>query len=106
MKASQKAKFERLGYRVTSTKEFLELSEAEARLVDLKVSLIEKIRDIRRASRLTQKDLAKLIRSSQSRVAMMEAGSGDVSLDLICRALFALGEPPARVAEQISRSKA
>ena len=105
MKASEKAKLERLGYRVTDTKEFLGLSDAEARLVDLKVSLIQRIRDIRRANRLTQEGLAKLIKSSQSRVAMMEAGSPDVSLDLICRALFALGEPPARVAKKITRAQ-
>ena len=105
MKTSEKAKLERLGYRVTDTTEFLGLSDAEARLVDLKVSLIERIRDIRRANRLTQKGLAKLIKSSQSRVAMMEAGSPDVSLDLICRALFALGEAPARVAKKITRAQ-
>ena len=40
---------------------------------------------------LTQQALADLIASSQSRVAKMEAGASDISLDLICRALFSLG---------------
>jgi hypothetical protein len=32
-----------------------------------------------------------MIHSSQSRVAMLERGKPDVSLDLICKSLFALG---------------
>ena len=39
----------------------------------------------------SQTELARRIGSSQSRVAKLEAGETDVSLDLIFRALFATG---------------
>jgi transcriptional regulator with XRE-family HTH domain len=40
---------------------------------------------------LTQEELARLLKSSQSRVAKMEAGDPTVSLDLLVRSLLALG---------------
>jgi transcriptional regulator with XRE-family HTH domain len=40
---------------------------------------------------LTQAKLAELLHSSQSRIAKIEAGSSDVSLDLMFRSLFAMG---------------
>jgi transcriptional regulator with XRE-family HTH domain len=60
-------------------------------LIDLKILLIEKLKETRVARKVTQQHLVRLINSSQSRVAMLERGRPDVSLDLICRALFALG---------------
>jgi transcriptional regulator with XRE-family HTH domain len=40
---------------------------------------------------MTQADLARLVRSSQSRVAKMEAGDPSVSIDLLVKSLLALG---------------
>ena len=88
MKAAKGRKLEARGYRVTDPKDFLGLSDTEARLVELKVSLIERLKEIREANKVTQAELAKLLKSSQSRVAKIEAGASDVSLDLICRALL------------------
>ena len=45
----------------------------------------------REQQHLTQEQVAKKLKSSQSRVAKLEAGSADVSLDLMFRGLFALG---------------
>ena len=45
--------------------------------------------------------LAKMIDSSQSRVAKIESAAEDVTLDLICRALFALDVSQAKVADII-----
>ena len=102
MKTAERRELESLSYRVVDTKEFLGLSDAEARLVELKVSLIERLKEIREANKVTQAELAKLIKSSQSRVAKIEAGASDVSLDLICRALFALGESPAAIKKVVA----
>lgn len=55
---------------------------------------------------MTQADLAKLLRSSQSRVAKMEAGESSVSLDLLMRSLLALGISNTELARVISRSPA
>ena len=72
MKSERRHKLEKLGYRVTDTQEFLGLSDDEMTLIDLKISLIEKLREVRKRKMLTQKQLAVLLQSSQSRIAMLE----------------------------------
>jgi len=51
---------------------------------------------------MTQSDLAKAIKSSQSRVAKMEAGESSVSLDLLVRTLLALGAPSKNLIRLLS----
>jgi hypothetical protein len=46
---------------------------------------------------------AKVIQSSQSRVAKMEAGDPTVSLDLLVRSLLALGASNSELAKIIAR---
>jgi DNA-binding XRE family transcriptional regulator len=106
MKQSKREKLRRAGYRVTSTQEFLGLSDEEMLLIELKISLIEKLKKTRSEKQVTQQQLARLINSSQSRVAMLEQGRPDVSLDLICRALFALGVGRRELGKAIVSSKA
>lgn len=99
-------KIAKLGYRVTSTREFLGLSEEEMALIELKLSLVEKLKRTRKEKKITQQQLARLIHSSQSRVAMLERGRPDVSLDLICRALFALGVSRRELGKAITSNRA
>ena len=87
-------KLERLhahGWKVGSAEAFLQLSEEERRLVDLKISLSGAVRKSRVKRKLSQIDLAQRMKSSQSRIAKIEAGDPSVSLDLIVRALIASG---------------
>ena len=91
MKKAKRERLERAGYRIWDTQEFLGLSDEEMAVIDLKINLIQKLKAVRKANGVTQKQLAKLMKSSQSRVAMLEGGSPDVSLELICKALFTLG---------------
>ena len=56
----------------------------------------------RKAQSLTQAELARRIRSSQSRVAKMEAADGSVSLDLLVRSLLALGTTRKELAAAIA----
>jgi DNA-binding XRE family transcriptional regulator len=79
------------GWKVGSAKDFLALSAEEAKLVELKLFLVDAVKEARRKRGLSQVDLAHRIGSSQSRVAKIEAGDPSVSLDLIVRALFAAG---------------
>ena len=79
------------GWRVGNAEDFLQLTEEESRLVDIKVSLIDAVRKTRLRHKLSQMDLAQRMRSSQSRIAKLEAGDPSVSLDLIVRALIASG---------------
>ena len=88
------AKLERLqaaGWKVGSAEDFLQLSDEEARLVALKLALISAVKKSRIKRKLSQIDLAQRMKSSQSRIAKIEAGDLSVSLDLIVRALIASG---------------
>lgn len=106
MNKTKKNKLERAGFKVGTVQEFLGLSDEDIALIELKVRLIRMLQGIRKSSRITQTELAKLIGSSQSRVAKMEAASIDVSLDLICKALFALGTSRTELARAIIGKRA
>jgi len=106
MKRTKREGLERAGYKITDTQKFLNLSDEDMEIIDLKISLIQKLKDLRRASGVTQKQLAQLMKSSQSRVAMLESGSSDASLELICKALFALGISSKELGKAISSTKA
>ena len=69
------------------------------------INLIQKLKDVRKTSGTTQKELAKIIKSSQSRIAMLENGASDVSLELICKALFALGVTSKQLGKAISDAR-
>jgi DNA-binding XRE family transcriptional regulator len=84
-------KLKAAGWNVGNVQDFLNLSDEEARLVELKLSLASAFKVARRKRRLSQIDVAERIGSSQSRVAKIEAGDPSVSLDLTVRALFATG---------------
>ena len=101
MDARKKKRLEAAGWRVGSTQEFLGLSSAEAAYIELKIALSDKLKERRQRQRVTQQELARVLGSSQSRVAKMEAGDPTVSLDLLMRALFALGATRKDVARAI-----
>ena len=106
MKKTKRDGLERAGYTITDTQKFLNLSDEEMAVIDLKISLVQKLKDVRKAAGVTQKQLAKLMKSSQSRVAMLESGSSDASLELICKALFTLGVSPKEIGKTISSPRA
>src|SRR5712691_3525341 len=79
------------GWKVGTADEFLGLTSEEAAYVELKLVLSDHLKQQRQQRKFTQEELSKLLQSSQSRVAKMEAGDPSVSLDLLVRALLALG---------------
>jgi len=91
MKAKKKQQLEAHGWHVGSVDEFLGLSAAEAAYIELKLCLSDQLKQRRQQQKLTQVELAKRLKSHQSRVAKMEAGDPSVSLDLLIRSLLALG---------------
>jgi DNA-binding XRE family transcriptional regulator len=102
MKQSKRAKLESKGWKIGSANEFLGLTADEAAYVEMKLALSEKLKRRRQRKRLTQADLAKLVHSSQSRVAKMEAGDPSVSLDLLVKSLLALGVSRKELGRSIS----
>jgi len=97
MKKAKRNSLEARGWRVGSAAEFLVLSTEDAALVETKLALSGALRARREAKKLTQQQLARLLKSSQSRVAKMEAGDPSVSVDLLLKGLFALGANPREV---------
>lgn len=91
MDEKKQQKLEQAGWKIGSTEEFLELTPEEANYIELKLALASSLREMRTSKNMTQADLATLLKSSQSRVAKMEAGDPTVSLDLLVRSLLSLG---------------
>ena len=102
MKASKRAALEKVGWTVGAADEFLELSPEEQAFVDVKLALAEALRARRERKKMTQAQMAKLLGSSQPRVAMMEAGDGSVTVDLLVRSLFAIGATPKDLARVLA----
>ncbi|MEE4274108.1 MAG: helix-turn-helix transcriptional regulator [Thermoanaerobaculales bacterium] len=100
-----KAKQNRLkaeGWQIGSADDFLELTPEESAYVDLKLRLSDSLRKRRAQEKLSQKELAKIVKSSQSRVAKMEAGDPTVSLDLLIKTLLAMGASDSDLADAIA----
>ena len=91
MKTSKRKQLQKRGWKIGSVSEFLDLTPEEIAYVELKVTLSKNLQERRKKKRLTQHQLARLLKSSQSRVAKMEAGDPSVSLDLLVRSLLVLG---------------
>ncbi|HZT34493.1 MAG TPA: helix-turn-helix transcriptional regulator [Nitrososphaera sp.] len=99
MKAAKRKKLEQAGWRVGSTEDFLGLSKEEQALVEIKLALADAVKAQREKHRLSQSVLAARMRSSQSRVAKIEAGDPSVSLDLLVRAALAAGATKEELAK-------
>jgi ribosome-binding protein aMBF1 (putative translation factor) len=106
MKATKRQRLEAAGFRVGGVKEFLGLSEEEEALVEMKVRLVEMLKGAREAKGITQEKLAEMMGSSQSRVAKLEGSCAEASLDLICRALFAVGVTTRELGKVLGRRRA
>lgn len=91
MDTTKRKALERAGWKVGDTKDFLGLTEAEDRLIGLRLKLSKAIRQIRISQGYSQKAIAQAIGSTQPRVARIEAAQADVSLDQMFRAFFAVG---------------
>ena len=91
MKTEKKRRLEAAGWKEVTVQEFLNLSEADVQYIEMKLALSRLLRLVRERRRLTQTKAAALLKTSQSRLARMEAGDPSVSLDLLVRGLFALG---------------
>jgi transcriptional regulator with XRE-family HTH domain len=89
MKRAQKKRLEQAGWKIGTASELLGMTEAEEALVEAKLRLGDAVRTLRVESHLSQAGLAKLMGSSQPRVAKLENRDPEVSLDLQMKAVFA-----------------
>jgi ribosome-binding protein aMBF1 (putative translation factor) len=103
MQETKRKKLEAKGWRIGTPKDFLGMSGEEEAYVNLRLKLAVGLKARRQSRGITQVGLARTIKSSQSRVAKMEAGDPTVSLDLLVKSLFALGASNRELAAIIAR---
>ncbi len=104
MDKNKQARLEDLGFKVGTAQEFLGLTdeENENAIVEMRLALVAAIRNQRKQRHISQVGLAQLLKSSQPRIAKIEAGDPSVSTDLLIRALFATGASREEVGAVIS----
>jgi transcriptional regulator with XRE-family HTH domain len=64
------------------------MSDADIEYIEMRLAARRYLKTIRQNHRMTQKVAAEKLRTSQSRLAKMEAGDASVSLDLLFKSLF------------------
>jgi DNA-binding transcriptional regulator YiaG len=105
MDKGKRKKLEKVGWKIGSAADFLGLTEEEAAFVEVKVALSSELRERRQDQGLSQVDLARILGSSQSRVAKMEASDPTVSVDLLIRGLLATGASTKDIATALARPR-
>ena len=106
--ARKAARLEKAGWKTTTVQEFLGLSDVDMAIIEVKVALAKRLRAQRTRAGLSQVEVAKIVRSSQPRVAKMEAADKTVSIDLLVKALVKTGvsvQEIGRSLEKIAPSK-
>jgi len=94
----KRKKLEAAGWKFGEASDFLNLTAEEKNYVEIKLALARTLAETRKHQGLTQKSLAARLHTSQPRVAKMEKGDISVTLDLLVRALLALGTRPNQLA--------
>lgn len=101
MKSGKQQRLKSKGWKLGDAADFLNLSAEEQALLELKLELGRQLRKCRIERSWTQNHFAKLVRSSQTRVAKMESGDPSVSLDLLVKSLLVAGATRKDIAREI-----
>ena len=100
MDAKRKRRLKAAGFKTGTIQDFLGLTDDETQLIAMKVALALALKESRKRRQLTQKDLAEIMGSDQSRIARVEQGDG--TLDLIVRALLKAGATPKQIGRALA----
>ncbi len=101
MEKRKRERLEAKGWKVGTAAEFLNLSPEESEIIELRLALSKALKRRRLAANMTQASFAKMLHSSQSRLAKMEAGDASVSFDLLIRNLLVTGVDRKQLSEII-----
>jgi hypothetical protein len=100
MEEAKRKRLEQAGWKSGTVSEFLELTPEETVLIEIKLALSRYLKE-RRRDTMTQLELAKKIHSSQPRIAKAE--EGEVSIELMIRAMLATGVTPQEIGQIIAQ---
>jgi transcriptional regulator with XRE-family HTH domain len=81
MEQAKRQRLQAKGWKVGTVSEFLELTQEESALIEIKLALSRSLKE-RRQGLMTQAELADKIHSSQPRIAKAENGDSSVSIEL------------------------
>ncbi len=98
----KKKRLEAAGWKVGNAEDLLGLTTAESEYIDVKIALSNKLKEVRIKHKLTQVETAKILKTSQSRLAKMEKGDPSATADLLIKALFLLGVKKKNLAKILS----
>jgi transcriptional regulator with XRE-family HTH domain len=101
MEQAKKERLEAKGWKIGTVAEFLELTPEETALIEIKLALSRNLKE-RRQKLMTQGELADRIHSSQPRIAKAENGDASVSIELLIRAMLAIGATPQEIGQVIA----
>ena len=105
MDKEKRKALEAAGFQIGDAEDFLGLNAEERQLVQLRLAMSRMLRHLREKRKLSQRELATKLQSSQSRVAKMESGTRGISLDLLFRGFFAVGGKVADLTAMIAVRK-
>jgi ribosome-binding protein aMBF1 (putative translation factor) len=103
MRESKQKRLAAKGWKLGGASDFLGLTPEEEAYIELRLKLADGLRKRRKSNGVTQVSLAKSLKSSQSRVAKMEAGDPTVTIDLLVKSLLALGTSNREIAAIIAQ---
>ena len=101
MDAKKRKQLEDAGYKITDSAEWLGLTPQEQAIVNMRVNFALEIERVRKASNITQQELAEKIGTRQSGVARMLNNPASATIDSLIKTLLALGTSPKRIAALI-----
>lgn len=93
------------GFESTTVSEFLDLNETQEAIVETKVHLTALLRQARKDKGWSQAQLAEAMDTRQQVVARIEKGNRSVTLDMLFRALLALGARLGDIAQELILSE-
>ena len=88
------------GWKIGTVQELLDLSDEQVEFIEMKIALAQALKKKREKLRCSQTQLAARMGSSQARVAKIE--KGEATLDILVRALLALGASTKDIARNLA----
>ena len=94
-------RFIKAGWQVGAPKDLLGLSHEATVFIEIRICLSRRLRERRTASGMSPSDFALKMALSRSRIEKMAAADSAVPLDILVRALLALGEDAAGIGKAL-----
>lgn len=102
MNEEKRKRLEAAGWRCGDTSDFLGLTPEQNELFETNRALTKLLANVRKEKHLTQSALATKLGVSQPRLAKLERGIGNNTVDAVLKALFAAGVSRQEIAQAIT----